>query len=86
MEKKSFKDNPALAFIGSAQTDNAQDIHSTHETQRIQDAQQTHWRMNIKLPWEYRQYLDDEAWKARISMTEYINRLIAADMEKKRGE
>ena len=77
MSKKSFIDNPALAFIDSART------HETQPTKDIHEAQDAYYRLNLKLRVEYRQFLNDEAWKARISVTEYVNRLIAADMSKK---
>ena len=80
MATKSFKDNPALAFIGTQQADNTAD---TQKAQSTPEAQPTYYRLNLKLRGEFRQYLDDESWKARISMTEYINRLIEADMAAK---
>lgn len=42
------------------------------------------YRINLKLRPEYKQYLSDEAWKAKTSVTEYINDLIAADIEIKK--
>ena len=115
MPKKSFKNNPALAFI-----DQPQEAHEGQEVQppqRTQDTPGTHitpsthkthdtsmpqeppkpqepqeppkpepYRINLKLRGEFKQFLDDEAWKARKSITEYLNELIAADMEAKQGE
>lgn len=41
------------------------------------------YRINLKLRPEFRKYLDDESWKVRKSITEYINDLIQADKDSK---
>ena len=100
MPKKSFKDNTANIdrFFSDApqdtpdtqNTDNTHDTQQTYSTGETRNAQkpqkipQTFYRLNLKLRGDFRQYLDDEAWKARKSITEYLNDLIAADMEEKR--
>jgi hypothetical protein len=71
MSKKNFKDN-------TVNTGNTQAISDTEQTQNKP------YRLNVKLRSEFRQYLDDEAWKARMSITEYLNNLIQADMDKKK--
>jgi len=58
----------------------------TYSTQETQQAQKAYYRINLKLRPEFRQYLDDESWKARKSITEYLNDLIAADMAAKQRE
>jgi hypothetical protein len=80
MAKKSFADNPALAFIST------QRIEELPKTQGEQASKPTYYRLNLKLRGEYRQYLDDESWKARKSITEYLNDLIAADMKAKKSD
>lgn len=44
------------------------------------------YRINLKLRGEFKQYLNDEAWKSRKSITEYINDLIQADMDAKTAD
>ena len=83
MPKKSFKDNPALAYLNTQE--------ETIETQRDPAAgsqpeakwhrqKQEYWRVCLNLRPEFKEYVNDEAWKARKTATEYINDLIAADM------
>ena len=101
MPKKSFKDNPALAFIGSTQEpQEAHRTHGTHEPDRgntpIKEKaaftssgfpttapQQKHYRLNLKLKAEYKDYLDRVSWENRKSITQYVNDLIQADMDTK---
>jgi len=73
MSKKNFKDNTANIdrFFSSTEPQKAL---STYETQK------TYYRINLKLRPEFKEYLSDEAWKSRKSITEYINDLIQADM------
>jgi len=95
MPKKTFKDNTAHLdrFFSDNEleqetansqtsktytTQNTPDMYSTQE-----EPQKTYYRINLKLRPEFRQYLDDESWKARKSITEYLNDLIAADMAAK---
>lgn len=82
MSKKNFKDNAANLdrFFSAAET---HDTQSTQEPLRTQETQKTHYRINLKLRPEFREYLDTEAWKARKSITEYINDLIQADKDSK---
>ena len=62
------------------------DTQETYKTQQTQQTQKAYYRINLKLRPEFRQYLDDESWKARKSITEYLNDLIAADMAAKQRE
>jgi hypothetical protein len=41
--------------------------------------QKEFYRFNLKLKLEYKEYLSEASWAARISVTEYLNRLIEAD-------
>ena len=82
MSKKNFKDN-------TANIDRFFSGNDTHETERTlgtvntHETQEKHYRINLKLRPQFRQYLDNEAWKARKSITEYLNDLIQADMDNK---
>lgn len=69
MAKKSF-------ITGADKFISAFDEPKTQETAK---PQKTHYRINLKLRPQYREYLELEAWKARKSITEYINDLIEAD-------
>ena len=93
MAKKSYRNDPGGVdrFFSdtpqdSSVADNTQQTQSTPIAQETQNAQQMYYRINLRLRPEYRQYLDDESWKARMSITEYLNELIAADMAAKRKE
>ena len=84
MSKKSFKDNPALAFIGNAQRtepeeERTQQTHNTQETRSSVSAK--YYRLNLKLKAEYKEYLDQVSWEAHKSITQYLNDLIQADKD-----
>lgn len=53
----------------------------TQKTQIVHNTSKEHYRINLKLRPEYKEYLTDEAWKARKSITEYINDLIQSDKD-----
>ena len=88
--KKSFKsDNPALAFIST----NAQQVQDTHDTQHTQEVQpapytqgtqgkkgQKHPRINMAFPADHLDYLQVISRLEGCSITEYVNRLVAADL------
>ena len=40
-----------------------------------------YYRFNAKLPLECHDFLQEMAWRNRITITEYLSRLILADME-----
>lgn len=50
----------------------------TRDTQGTKDTSDTqqYYRINLKLRAEYKDYLADEAWRQRISITELLNRMI----------
>jgi len=86
MSKKSFKDNPALAFIGNtktAETVPAPEIRPNNATPPPAESNpnQKYYRINLKLKAEYKDYLEQASWDSRKSITQYINDLIAADKE-----
>ena len=55
-------------------------IQSTEQVQQ-EPQKQEFYRFNAKMPIEYKDYLQEMAWRQRTTVTEYLNRLIAADME-----
>lgn len=93
--KKSFKDvNPALAFISAHDTLDTQDVQeapNTHDTQDVQHTQHTQGtqgkrgqklpRVNMAFSVANLEYLQLIARVEGVSMTEYVNRLVAADSE-----
>jgi len=87
MPKKSFKDNPALAFIGNQATE----VPPTKETSlppptpTPAETNQRYYRINLKLNAEYKDYLQRVSWDNRKSVTRYINDLIAADKERQQN-
>jgi hypothetical protein len=80
MPKKNFKDNPALAFIGTRQETEETVAPVPEETKPGQN-HSGHYRVNLKLKAEYKTYLDGASWRSKKSITQYINDLIAADRE-----
>ena len=68
----------------------AQDTQSapnTHYTQSTQDTQKTqrvqkHPRINMAFYGDNLDYVREEAWKKRMSVTEYVNELITKDRYK----
>lgn len=81
MAKKDFKIG-ADKFISAFDTQPQQ----AQETQETPKPQQTHYRINLKLRPQYKDYLETAAWKARKSITEYINDLIESDKQEKERE
>ena len=85
---KGFKEaaesqKPVYATIMGAQ--------GTQDTQSAQDTKDTkkqeYYRFNLKMPYEYKGYLQQAAFKAStpanlVTVTEYICNLMRADMEK----
>ena len=55
-------------------------VQSTEQAQP-EPKKQEYYRFNAKMPIEYKDYLQEMAWRQRTSITEYLNKLVAADME-----
>ena len=75
-------------------THNTDSTHETYNTDKTHEAQseqnfsitqpqnppeQKYYRLNLKLKAEHKEYLAEASWKARKSITEYINDLIETD-------
>lgn len=65
----------------------ARDTQGAHNTQGTQNTQgqqrkQKHPRINMAFYGDHLDYLKDAAWAARISVTEYVNNLVAEDRKK----
>lgn len=56
-------------------------IQSTEQAQPEPVAKTEYYRFNAKLPMECKDYLQEMAWRNRTTITEYLTRLIMADME-----
>ncbi len=70
---KDFRSKSAAANFFSAADEPAKPAAAPAE----------HYRVNLKLRPQYRQYLTEAAWLDRKSITEYINDLIEADKQKR---
>jgi len=81
MPRKSFKDNPALAYIGKVQVSEPPEAPEVPVPPDGDGTEAKHYRINLKLRPEYREYLENASWRSRKSITQYINDLIAADRE-----
>ena len=55
-------------------------IIQSEQTQQ-EEPKQEYYRFNAKLPMECKDYLQEIAWRNRTTITEYLTRLILADME-----
>lgn len=56
-------------------------IQSTEQQQPKPAAKTEYYRFNAKLPMECKDYLQEMAWRNRTTITDYLTRLILADME-----
>lgn len=68
-----------------------QDTEDRQDTRDTKDTKKEYYRFNLKMPMEYKDYLQEAAYKASsptktITITEYICNLIAADMEERSNE
>ena len=57
-------------------------IQSTEQQQPEPIAKTEYYRFNAKMPIECKDYLQEMAWRNRTTITEYLNKLSLADMEK----
>jgi len=74
---------------GTHGTDGTQETQRTHGTREPAPLSQPesptppaskHYRLNLKLKAEYREYLERVSWQAHKSITQYISDLIESDM------
>lgn len=89
MPKKDFKNNPALAFIGTQKTQGTDEPQEPQGTQATLPAPADHepaapaparyYRLNLKLKAEYKDYLERVSWENHQSITQYLNDLIERD-------
>ena len=92
MPKKSFRDNPALAFIGNQATEESPEplpppVQEPPAPPPLTHPPETHlkyYRINLKVRADHRAYLRQASWNRRTSITQYINDLIEADKERNR--
>lgn len=64
--------------------------NSTHDTQHTPNApvkqnaqrKQKHPRINMAFYDNHLEYLQDAAWRNKMSITEYVNKLVKEDMER----
>ena len=88
---KGFKDaagrpNVYAALSGALDTETTASTENTADTQATKKKQE-YYRFNLKMPVEYKDYLQEAAYRASspakmVTITEYICDLIKADMEK----
>jgi len=76
----------AKGGAAKATTDTA-DTKDTRDTQDTENTKTEYYRFNLKMPMEYKDYLQAAAYKASsptktVTITEYICKLIAEDMER----
>ena len=74
-----------IARGNTADTTDTQDTHDTRKTKS------EYYRFNLKMPIEYKEYLQAAAYRASspektVTITEYICELVRADMEKNGGQ
>ena len=70
---------------------NTADTTDTQDTQDTRKAKPEYYRFNLKMPIEYKEYLQAAAYRASspektITITEYLCELVRADMEKNGGQ
>ena len=70
---------------------NTTDTADTQDTQDTRKAKPEYYRFNLKMPIEYKEYLQAAAYRASspektVTITEYICELVRADMEKNGGQ
>lgn len=80
---KSAKANSAFDVTGIIPEKKPNTQH-THNTPKEQDTQrkQKHPRINMAFYDNHLEYLQDVAWRNKMSITEYVNKLVKEDMER----
>lgn len=66
--------------FSAPQADPYKELIQTAEPQ-TQEGPKQYYRFNAKLPIECKDYLQEMAWRNRITITEYLANMIRADME-----
>ena len=92
MSRKSFKDNTAnidrFFTDPEFQQQTVEAVKAKYKTTGMSKTAKKSkkskepYRMTLRLRPTYKEYLDQVSWKTRKNITEYINDLIQADMEK----
>jgi len=89
MSKKTFKHKTEHLDRFFSKPEEA-DTHVTHssgvkkpDAKSDKNPEPRHYRLNLKLKEEYKDYLYKVSWENRKSVTQYINELIKADMDAK---
>lgn len=77
--------------IARGNTEDTVDTADTQDTQDTRKAKPEYYRFNLKMPIEYKEYLQAAAYRASspektITITEYLCELVRADMEKNGGK
>lgn len=81
-DEASFEVHKNGQSVQTAQgTHDTQDTHNAHIT-RYANRKQKHPRINMAFYDDNLDYLRDAAWKAKMSVTEYVNGLIRQDRGK----
>lgn len=57
------------------------DLIQSEEQETAESKTKEFYRFNAKLPIECKEYLQEMAWRNRTTITDYLSRLILADME-----
>ena len=70
---------------------NTADTTDTQDTQDTRKTKSEYYRFNLKMPIEYKEYLQAAAYRASspektVTITEYICELVRSDMEKNGGQ
>lgn len=78
-----------IARGNTADTVDTADTQDTQDTPKV--AKPEYYRFNLKMPLEYKDYLQAAAYRASsptktVTITEYICELVRADMEKNGGQ
>nr|UVX75660.1 MAG: hypothetical protein [Bacteriophage sp.] len=69
---KDFK----AAATGADRFFSANDTKDTQDTKGTQDIKDRFYRLNLKLDIDLKDYLSDEAWRQRTSITALVNKIL----------